>query len=67
MLVIVTRYAQRNKDTILCKRNVFKRGKLVSIDSNPVSEQQLSELVKGMGPIYIVNVEKKTDLDLKSF
>lgn len=63
-MIIVTRYSQRNKDTVLCKRNIFKRGKLSTIDSEPISEEHLNELIKGHSPVFTVNVEKKSDLAL---
>lgn len=65
-MIIVTRYAQRNKDTVLCKRNVFKRDVLTTIDSHPIDEKLLPELLKGEKRIHTVNVEKLSDLNLKT-
>lgn len=67
MSIIVTRYAQKNKDSVLCKRNIFKRGRLESIDEDAFEEQFLNGLLKGHKAVYVVNVEKKSDLDLKEF
>ena len=64
-MIVLTRYAQKGKDTILCKRNIFKYGSLHSIDDQPISEQAAIELLKSAKHVYIVNVEKKSDLDLK--
>ena len=65
-LIIVTRYAQKNKTSKLCKRHTFKRGKIDSVDIKPIPESTLNELLKEKNNIHFVNVEKLSDLDLKS-
>lgn len=66
-MIILTRYTQKGKDGVLCKRNTIRYGALHSIDLEPIPENLMVELLKGVKHVCTVNVEKKSDLDLKVF
>lgn len=64
-MVILTKYKQRNKDTVVCKRHYFKRGVLERVDSSPIPEAYALESIANEKHVMHVNVEKLTDLEMK--